>query len=301
MKPGTPEAEADIDRDLVGRLLADQYPDLAGEPLHPGANGWDNVTWRLGESLAVRLPRRAVAAQLIRNEQRWLPAIARRVSVPIPEPVRTGTPGAGYPWPWSIVPWIPGETAVRRPLAPTEAAAFGRFLRELHEEAPSEAPDNPFRGVPLTGREAGFLERMERLEQMSGASETALRCARHVFAAGLDAEACGCEVWLHGDLHPKNVLTLDGRLAGVVDWGDLTGGDPATDLAAAWMHFPPQVHATLWRAYGLPSRHTLARARAWAALFGVIFLDTGLADDPAFVEVGRTTLRRLVTPDSHQA
>jgi aminoglycoside phosphotransferase (APT) family kinase protein len=38
-------------------------------------------------------------------------------------------------------------------------------------------------------------------------------------------------VWLDGDLHPGNMLVIGGRLSGVIDFGDLTSGDPATDLA----------------------------------------------------------------------
>ncbi len=41
-------------------------------------------------------------------------------------------------------------------------------------------------------------------------------------------------VWLHGDMHAQNVLSQDGRLAGVIDWGDMCSGDPAVDLGAVW-------------------------------------------------------------------
>jgi aminoglycoside phosphotransferase (APT) family kinase protein len=101
------------------------------------------------------------------------------------------------------------------------------------------------------------------------------------------------DLWLHGDLHPKNVVVRDGRLASVIDWGDLTSGDPAPDLAAAWMLFPTAAHDSLWQAYGGVTLDTMIRARGWAALFGVILLDTGLADDPDFVGIGCTTLRRV--------
>ena len=43
----------------------------------------------------------------------------------------------------------------------------------------------------------------------------------------------GPPVWLHGDLHPANVVVSDGTLSGVIDFGELCAGDPATDLAAA--------------------------------------------------------------------
>ena len=39
---------------------------------------------------------------------------------------------------------------------------------------------------------------------------------------------------LHGDLHPANVLVNDGQVSGVIDFGDITAGDPASDLSVAW-------------------------------------------------------------------
>src|SRR5947199_9685209 len=103
-----PAAAVDVDEPLVRSLLREQHPDLAGLPLQVAAFGWDNVVYRLGSELAVRLPRRAVAVPLVEHEQRWLPQLARRLPLPIPAPVRTGAPGRGYPWPWSIGPLRPG-------------------------------------------------------------------------------------------------------------------------------------------------------------------------------------------------
>ena len=96
---GVPPAEVGIDEQLVRGLLADQHPDLAGLPLRFAAAGWDNELWRLGEDLAVRLPRRALGARIIVGEQRWLPELSRRLPVAVPVPLRTGVPGRRYPWP----------------------------------------------------------------------------------------------------------------------------------------------------------------------------------------------------------
>src|SRR5690242_2363669 len=103
-----PVAEIEVDVDTVASLLAEQHPDLGDLPLRFVAHGWDNAIFRLGEDLAVRLPRRAAAVALIEHEQRWLPELAGRVSVPLPVPVRRGVPGAAFPWPWSITPWFSG-------------------------------------------------------------------------------------------------------------------------------------------------------------------------------------------------
>src|SRR5204863_5187893 len=108
---GTPAAEVVIDEGLLRALIVAQHPDLTGAPLALVDNGWDNVTWRVGEGLAARLPRRALAVPLIENEQRWLPILAPRLPLPISEPLRLGAPSALFPWPWSLVRWIEGETA----------------------------------------------------------------------------------------------------------------------------------------------------------------------------------------------
>src|SRR6185369_15012339 len=100
-----PAAEVAVDAALVRALLADQHPDLARLAVVEVANGWDNVVFRLGDALSVRMPRRLLGAELIAHEQRWLPALAASLPLPIPAPVRIGAPGRGYPWSWSVCPW----------------------------------------------------------------------------------------------------------------------------------------------------------------------------------------------------
>src|ERR1700761_6981282 len=149
-----PAAEVEGTPDLVRRLLAAQHRDLAGLPVAPLASGWDNVLFRLGDDLVIRLPRRTLGARILLNEQRWLPRLASRLPLPVPVPVRTGVPGEGYPWPWSVTGFLPGTPpADFPPFAPRQAAAdLGRFFAALHVPAPPDAPVNPFRGVPLADR-----------------------------------------------------------------------------------------------------------------------------------------------------
>ncbi|WP_372504005.1 phosphotransferase [Actinomadura rupiterrae] len=77
------------------------------------ASGWDNLVCRLGPEFLVRLPRRAMAAELVAHEQQWLPQLAGRLPLPVPAPVRVGRPTAQYPWPWSIVPFLSSQIAAR--------------------------------------------------------------------------------------------------------------------------------------------------------------------------------------------
>ncbi|WP_230011771.1 aminoglycoside phosphotransferase family protein, partial [Microbacterium sp. Bi128] len=215
---------------VVQRLVRDQRPDLGDCPLVRVANGWDNATFLLGDGLAVRLPRRAEAVPLILHEQRYLPDIARRSPVAVPVPVHAGRPTSDFPWPWSIVRWVPGAAAADVGPADRGPAAKGlaNFLLSLHVPAETGVPVNPFRGVPLADRDAVLIERLGDRERYPQAA--ALRAVW--------AQACAAKAWdgpammLHGDLHPGNILLADdGSLAGVIDFGDVGSGDPAADLA----------------------------------------------------------------------
>jgi aminoglycoside phosphotransferase (APT) family kinase protein len=286
-----PAAEVDVTEDLVRRLLAAQHPDLAGLPLTLADSGWDNVIFRLGDQRAVRLPRRAAAVPLVAHEQRWLPELAPRLPLPIPAPERVGLPGAGYPWPWSVLPWFPGATALATP--PTDlgatADALGRFLAALHRPAPPEAPVNPFRGRPV----ASCTDRVhDRLDQLGPLVDRGALLA--VLADAVAAPVfAGPPVWLHGDVHPGNLVVADGALAAVIDFGDLTAGDPASDLAVAWMLFPPALRPRFVAATGHDDPALWRRARGWAVNLGLAILAHS-AEHPGFATLGHTTLAAAV-------
>jgi aminoglycoside phosphotransferase (APT) family kinase protein len=287
---GIPPAEVDIDEALVRSLLRAQHPDLADLPTTLVATGWDNATYRLGEHLAVRLPRIEAAVGLLRNEQTWLPRLAPDLPVPVPAPVRVGEPGPDFPWPWSVVPWVAGRSGEHESLAPDQATAFGRFLAAVHRPAPDGFPRNDYRGVPLAQVTERVEERFRQLSTRDAApSEPVRERWRSALAAPMDAP----DTCVHGDLHPKNIVVDSGRLAAVLDWGDMTAGDRAVDLGAAWMLFPPDAHDRLWRSYGQVSAPTMRRAIGWAVFFGVTLLDVGLENDPPFAEIGRRTLARI--------
>src|SRR6201990_2498845 len=160
-----PAAEVDVSADLVRRLLADQHPDLARLPVEFLANGWDNELYRVGDGLVARLPRRALGAQIIKNEQRWLPGLAPRLPLPIPRPARNGGPARGSPPPGRVAPSLRGVPAApATSFAPAAAAAaVGGFLGALHVPAPADAPANPFRGVPLAERASNFAANLALL------------------------------------------------------------------------------------------------------------------------------------------
>jgi aminoglycoside phosphotransferase (APT) family kinase protein len=287
-----PAAELEITADLVQRLLAAQQPDLAGLPVEPLANGWDNALFRLGDGLVVRLPRRSLGASIVVNEQRWLPVLAPQLPLPVPVPVRIGVPGEGYPWPWSVVEFLLGTPASDgAPLDPLRAAAdLGRFFGALHAAAPADAPANPYRGVPLAARAGTFAENLSTI-----VGQVDRDAVLAIWDAALAVPVwSGAPVWVHGDPHPANILVCDGRVSGVLDFGDITAGDPACDLSLAWMLLPASCHGQFRAAYaaagnGAISDATWVRGRGWALNLAIVFLAWS-ADNPQLHAVGRRTL-----------
>jgi aminoglycoside phosphotransferase (APT) family kinase protein len=283
------EGEAETDAGLVRRLLRAQHPqwaDLAIERVLPG--GTDNAIYRLGDELAARLPRMDWAVPQIEKEARWLGRLAPHLPLAIPAPLAIGVPGEGYPFPWSVQRWLPGGNAGLEDLAdPVEGAeALATFVRAL-QAIPAEGGPDPdvkdsARGGPLAPRDARFRE---SLSQLAGQVPTLdVGAIAGEWGAALDApEWSRPPVWLHGDIHPGNLLEVDGRLSAVIDWGDLAVGDPAIDCLPAWCLFEGTSRDAFRRALEVDEA-TWARGRGWALSIAVIALPYYRTTHPDFVQ-----------------
>lgn len=292
-----PPADVDVTADLVRALLTAQHPDLADLPLHHADGGWDNEMWRLGDDLAVRLPRRRMGAMAAEHEHRWVPELAPRLGLAVPVPVRIGTPNARYPYRWSVVRWVAGTPAWRQDAAgrTSWAPALADALADLHVPAPPEAPTSPFRGGPLAARDAVVRERLAA----PGVPEPERLLALWADAVGAPVRS-GPPVWVHGDPHPANLVVRDGLLVGLVDFSDLTAGDAATDLATAWLTFDSAGRAAFLarlQERGAVDAATWRRARGWA-----VALASMMGSQPPGVihGIGRHALAELL-PGSRTA
>ncbi|MFN3521923.1 MAG: aminoglycoside phosphotransferase family protein [Phenylobacterium sp.] len=274
---GRPQIDAALARDLV----AAQFPQWADLPVRPVAHGgWDNRAFHLGEGMIVRLPSAQHYAAQAAKEQAWLARLAPHLPLEIPCPLGLGRPGPGFDRPWSILRWIPGETADRA-ADPSDAGlgrALGAFLAALQaidaSDGPAPGPHNFFRGGPLATYDEEVREALRRRADRSDAV-----AAERVWNAALGAEWSGPPVWVHGDVAPRNLLMRDGGLAAVIDFGGLGVGDPACDLAIAWSFLRGAGRSGFRAALPLDPG-AWARGRGWA-LWKALILATGVARGPA--------------------
>ena len=295
-----PTADVDVSPRLVRALLQAQHPDLAELPVVELANGWDNVIYRLGDELTVRMPRRRAAAELVQYEQRYLPGLADRLPIAIPAPVRVGHPTPEYPWWWSVNPWFSGDVAARAELSDPSASAalLGEFLAALHTPAPEDRPTNPFRGHHVGLNAPTFRERVEGIGSMldelvdGGADRVVEHWERLIDVR----EYTGDPVWLHADLHTANMLVADGEISAVIDFGDICAGDPANDYAVAWMLFGEadrEVFRAAAGAQGVDINDDMwSRGMAWALHFGVMYLAFS-GDNPLMHSIGERLITEL--------
>lgn len=275
--------------DQVARLVAAQLPQWGHLPVAPVAEfGTDHCLFRLGDELLVRMPRAAWAVGQAASDAAWLARLAPYLPVDVPAPVALGHPGEGFPWAWSVVPWLPG----RPPTAYDEGRAhladdLATFVRALQAAPTDGGPvaQPGTRGGPLAAWDDAVRSAIvacgSRIDPVA-VTEAWEHC---VAAPAWDRPG----VWIHGDLMVGNLLVSDDRLTAVIDFGSLGVGDPAPDLLPAWCVLAPSDRERFRDLVGCDD-DTWRRSRGWAlgpALTGIPYYWDSV---PAFAERGLRTI-----------
>jgi aminoglycoside phosphotransferase (APT) family kinase protein len=290
-----PDGRAGIDAALVRRLISAQFPQWAGLPVTPvERDGWDNRTYRLGDDKTVRLPTAAGYVPAVAKENEWLPRLGPGLPVAVPAVLGAGVPGEGYPYPWSVRGWLPGDTADRARIDDPvrfagEVAGFLTALQRCDTTGgPAAGEHSWYRGAPP----AYYDDETRRcLEELEGRIDTT-RAAK-VWDAALAADYRDDPVWFHGDVAAGNLLVRDGRLTAVIDFGTSGVGDPACDLVIAWTLFSGESREAFRRAAGQDDG-TWARARGWVLWKALLGLAGSIDTDPDLAALNRRVIDAVV-------
>ena len=267
-----------IDSELVRRLVATQFPQWKDLPVRAVAHaGWDNRTFHLGEHMLVRMPSAADYALQVEKEHRWLPKLAPLLPLQIPEPLAHGVPGEGYPWGWSIYRWLEGETASTAKIGNLQefAASLANFLITLQSidttDGPAPGLHSFYRGGSLKTYDAETRNAIAALKDKIDTD-----AATNLWEDALSTSWQGTPVWVHGDISAGNLLVHESRLNAVIDFGQLTVGDPACDLAITWTFFKGESRKVFRSMLPLDA-DTWARGRAWT-LWKALIVAAGLTN-----------------------
>lgn len=267
----------EISTQLVQNLIETQFPQWSGLEIRPVEHGGhDNRTFHLGEDMAVRLPSGPAYVAQVEKEAKWLPVLAKGLSLPISSPVAVGKPAEEYPFPWSVNRYIEGETVRDAEILDMDCLAreLSAFLKELQnigtEGAPAAGAHNFFRGaspaVYSDEVEATLRDRKDDLP---------VETLKTLWERAVSTEWDRPPAWIHGDVAPGNLLVKDGHLSGVIDFGIMGVGDPACDYAMAWTFFDS--HSRAYFRQDLDAG-TTDRARGWALWKALITLDVADAE-----------------------
>lgn len=289
-----PDAPHDMTPTQVRALLAAQMPDLAELAIkRVGPRGTDHNLFRLGTGFVARFPRLLQAEGQISTQARWLPRLSHALALDVPLTLRFGLPGLGYAFRWTVLPWLPGHAAFTGPLDQSRAAvALADFLQQLQAQPTPE-------GAPQRGSadrlEARFANLGPAIGQFQGEADPRLLAQVAARMRKLPRHE-GPLVWVHGDLHPMNLLASRGRLTGVIDWGGLGVGDPAIDLMIGWTLFDGPARA-VFRTAMAPDPDAWSRGRAVAFAKAVTAIPQYRRTNPGYYTVMRMTLQRIL--DDH--
>jgi aminoglycoside phosphotransferase (APT) family kinase protein len=296
--------EVHIDADLVRQLVRTQMPDVANLELQPVlAPGTDNLVFRLGPELSVRLPRKPSAVRSLLIEREWLPRMASRLPLAVPLPVASGEPSDAYPFPWLVCTWVHGTPLPPGGwLASDDVDALVEFIVALQAFDTTGGPlvqpgqrAGPVAAYDATARtaleEASLLKASGRIEAGFFDEEKAVS----IWHAAVEAapwEVPG--VWVHRDLQGDNLVTVDGRLSGVLDFGGLAVGDPAGNVMAAFHLFSPESRSK-FRAAISTDDATWTRARGWALTQGMEALPYYPDPHPGMVAMARRVIQATLS------
>lgn len=280
-----------IDTHLVRRLVEKQFPQWSDLPIEPvDSAGTDNVIYRLGENMVVRLPRIASAAAQVDKEHQWLLKLAPHLTINIPVPLGKGMPNEKFPWSWVVYQWLEGNDAIVEPITDLKQTAvqLAHFITALQKIDPSNSPISQ-RGHPLAVNDQ---ETRAALNSLHGIIN--VDAATRAWEVALNApELKGPPVWIHGDLHPGNLLVKQGRLSAIIDFGITGIGDPACDMMVAWTLLSAKTR-NIFRASVQVDDATWARGRGWALTFGLVALPYYQKTNPVLADIARRTINEVL-------
>jgi aminoglycoside phosphotransferase (APT) family kinase protein len=251
-----PTPTADTVRRLVRSLLKEgtgDADDTAGPDVRPAAEGAEPATWWVGTRHVLRLAPDRETAVRRRRELPLRDLVRPHVPVTVPTSVAHGewAPGLSY----TLDAKVPGGSGEVHDVSAVGEADLAGLLTGLREVPVRQAEAL---GVPrVAPRSLEALRRAaeraaRRLDEADEFDPARLTQLTPPAAVQLAAQPGSAVLVHHGLTGEHLVVSADGRVRGVLGWGDAVVGDPAEDIAslALAVGSPAAVRAATLAGYG---------------------------------------------------
>ncbi|KOY15576.1 MULTISPECIES: phosphotransferase [Paenibacillus] len=295
------DAEWEVSEELAHKLISNQFPQLASKIVQKLGHGWDNTVYLVGAEYVFRFPRREVAINSLRMERKILPKLKDYCSIEYSIPLFFGEGDYGYPAPFLGYRYLSGEfpiglTDKQRALSATTLAVF---LKNLHAFPMQIAQEN---GVQHDHRNlTDITMRKEKMHKFL--SDIALHLSEEEYLALSNyleqlrtKKVKQKYTFLHGDLHFKNMLVDEnGKISGIIDWGDINIGHPACDLNVVYSFLPPDARSNFFKVYGEVDEETEILARLIAIYIPILIMMQAInLNDIRLIDEAKANIKRAL-------
>ena len=183
-------------------------------------DGFDFKVVLVDDRWVVRIPRREQVLPALEREILLLPELESALPVAVPHFEQIS-----HDPPFVVYPMIAGA-----PLSDEDPAGVRAFLESLHRVRTEV--------LPPTDWIASYTEQCREFERLVlPLLDAAGRSRARALFAEVDTLSGFEPCVIHGDLGAEHMLVREGKLVGVIDWGDARLGDPALDYA--WLLHGP--------------------------------------------------------------
>jgi len=262
-----------LDHDIAAELLARQLPGVDHSSLKPFGQGDFCLAFKLGNQV-LRIARHLEAAEALQRESCVLGKIAPSLPLPVPKPTYHAPHGCP---PFTVHREITGKVLTRDawenlPALAREKAAsdLATFLKTLHS-----LPVEIGWACDLVQLDAARLARGLQVAVKNTIHELLEIEIQHRLDEALDRWSHPSthdgqrSVLLHGDIAPGHLLydPETGALTGVIDFGEITIGDPARDFIYVYEDYGPMLLREVLRHYtGEHRSKMISEIRKWYLL-----------------------------------
>ncbi|QJD82667.1 phosphotransferase [Cohnella herbarum] len=295
------DAEWEVSDDLAHKLITSQFPQLASKSVKKLGHGWDNTVYLVGTEYVFRFPRREVAIHSLRMEGKILPKLKDYLSIAYSKPIFFGAGNYDFPAPFLGYPYLSGKfpiglTDKQRKLS---ASTLAIFLKSLHAFPVQIAQEN---GVQHDHRNlTDIATRKEKMQKFLSDialhfSEEEYRALSNYLEQLTTEKVKQKDVFLHGDLHFKNMLVDEnGKVSGIIDWGDINIGHPACDLNVVYSFLPPDARSSFFEEYGEVDEETKILARLIAIYIPILIMMQAIDDhDERLIDEAKANIKRAL-------